>query len=151
NNFGSWLIAITISLPLMVYPQLVGVIVGKLYDKEALSKVVGFALVSTLIISYKQGISRDLIFNNKMCLSVFSIVQCSFFSIFIFSIMENRDSVGLGFTFCISYLFNLIFFVPFFIKMKITPRYLFYNFYVCSIWIILLILIFINIYCSNYV
>lgn len=151
NYFGAWLIAITISLPLMVYPELVGEIVGKHYDKEALTKVVGFTLVSTLILSYKQGISRDLIIKNKMWLSVFSMVQWSFFSILIFSIIENRDSVALGFAFCISYLFNLIFFVPFFIKLKITPRYIFYNFCVFTIWIILLILIMINVYCSTHV
>lgn len=146
NYFGAWLIAITISLPLMVYPELVGEIVGKHYDKEVLTKVVGFALVSTLIISHRQGVSRDLIIRNKMWLSVFSMLQWSLTSILFFSYARFKGAATLSLALCSGYFVNLLVFLPILIKLKITPKFLFYNFRVWLIWSIVFILIFVSLY-----
>lgn len=146
NYFGSWILAIIIGMPIIVFPELVSFIIGDKYPKEIVLPVLVLAVVSTLIISNKQGVSRDLIIKNKMWLSVYSMGQWAIMAVVLFVFLRKYGAVGFALSFAISYVFNLVLFTPFFIKKKIVPKYLFYNKNVVAIWFFLLSLIAINYY-----
>ncbi len=144
NYFGAWIIAIVIGLPFITIPELVPFFVGPKYPKDIVVTVLGYAMVSTLIIALKQGISRDLILKNKMWLSVFSMGQWALSAILLFYLLKKHGAIGFAASIALSYLINLILFVPFFVKMKISPSYIFYSKNVIIIWISLFAIIFIN-------
>lgn len=146
NYFGAWLLAIVFSIPVMVFPEITGIIFGKQYDPEVLVKVFGLGLIATLIISNKQGVSRDLIIHNKMWLSVFSMLQWGITSVFLFSFLVDYGALGLATSFTVSYIINLVIFIPVFIRLKITPPFVFYNRYVILIWLSVILLILINVF-----
>lgn len=144
NYFSAWILAIIIGLPLIVFPELVTYIIGDKYPKETVVTVLGLTLISTLIIANRQGVSRDLIMKNKMWLSVFSMGQWALTAIVLFYFMKNKNAIGFAASMSISYFINLLLFIPFFVKMKISPSYIFYSKWVILIWICLITLIFVN-------
>lgn len=145
NYFGAWIIAIVIGIPFIIYPEIVSVIIGAKYPTAQVVTIFAIIMISTLIISNKQGIARDLIIKNKMWLSVYSMGQWSITSILLFYFLKDYGAIGFASAVMLSYLLNLVLFVPFFVKMKISPSYIFYDKYVIFIWIILFVLIFMNI------
>lgn len=144
NYFSAWIIAIIIGLPLMIFPELVSHIIGNKYPKETVISVLGFTLISTLIIANRQGVSRDLIMKNKMWLSVFSMGQWAVTAIGLFIFLKDYGAIGFAASISVSYFINLLLFVPFFVRMKISPPYIFYSRWVILIWFCLFALIAVN-------
>lgn len=144
NYFGAWYIAILVALPLLVFPEIVSLIIGDSYNKQVVLPVVSLSLISALIISYRQGISRDLIMKNKMWLSAGNTVQWSLTTVFAFLFFKKYGAVGFALSFTIGYFSHLILFMPYIIKLKISPPSIFYNIRVIFTWQILLAIVYIN-------
>ena len=144
NYFGSWYIAILVALPLLVFPEIVSFIIGNSYNKQVVLPVVSLSLMSAIIISYRQGISRDLIMKNKMWLSAGNTVQWSLTTVCAFLFLEKYGAVGFALSFTIGYCSHLILFMPYIIKLKISPPSIFYNIRVVYAWLILLAIVYIN-------
>lgn len=150
NYFGAWFISILLALPIILFPELVSLILGPKYPVDIVKIVLSLSVVSTLIVAYKQGISRDLVIKNKMWLSVFSMGQWAIVSLILFCFLKKHGAVGFAISYCIGYIVNFFIFVPFFIYNKISPLYIFFTKEIWLIWGILIILISINIFCSSF-
>jgi O-antigen/teichoic acid export membrane protein len=150
NYFGAWFVALTIAIPLIVFPEFVGFILGSKYPPDKVKWILSLALFSSLIIAHRQGVARDLIMKNKMWLSVFSMGQWALTSYFCFLFLKQYGAIGFAMSFCIGYITNLIIVVPFFIYQKICPRFIFYNSNVISIWFSVISLVIVNNYFIEY-
>lgn len=152
NYFGPWIISILLSIPLIAYPEIVSLILGEKYRIEDILPVLELSILSTLIIANKGGISRDLIMKNKMWLSVFSMGQWAMTTFAIFYFIKGQGAFGFTLAYLIGYIINYLVMIPFFIKKKISPSYIFYNIWVFTIWVSLAMMIYINIkYFNNYI
>jgi O-antigen/teichoic acid export membrane protein len=150
NYFGAWFVALIIAVPLIMFPEIVGFVLGSKYPPDKIKWILSFALFSTLIIAHRQGVARDLIMKNKMWLSVFSMGQWALTSCLCFLFLKQYGSVGFAMSFCIGYIVNLMIFIPFFIYIKICPKFIFFNINVIFIWLLVIILIIINNYFEGY-
>ena len=140
NYYGSWIISIALALPLIVFPELVTIVLGKKFDNAQTSMILTASIISTLIVTNRGGVARDLIMKDKMWLSVFSMGQWAITSLLIFSYLKQYGALGLAASNMISYLLNYVIFLPFFIHKKIAPAIIFYNYWNYLSWILILIL-----------
>ncbi|MDC8099700.1 oligosaccharide flippase family protein [Chryseobacterium rhizosphaerae] len=145
NYFGSWIISIIISIPFILFPEIASAILGKKFDIHQIVPILGMSIITTLIITNRAGVSRDLIIKNKMWLSVFSMGQWAVTNLIIFYFLRQYGAMGFAFSYMISYIINYIIFVPFFIYKKLSPPVIFYSKWNILLWLLLLGLVFINV------
>ncbi|MGJ1321982.1 oligosaccharide flippase family protein [Sphingobacterium faecium] len=146
NYFGSWIISIAIALPLLLFPEVVGFALGDKFDEKQIVPILGMSIITTLIITSKSGISRDLIVKNKMWLSVFSMGQWAITNLAVFYFIRSYGAFGFAFSYLISYVINYLIFVPYFIYKEISPKIVFYNIWNLIIWILCIALSFVSVY-----
>lgn len=140
NYFGSWIISIVLALPFIVFPELVTIVLGKKFDNAQTSMILTASIISTLIVTNRGGVARDLIMKNKMWLSVFSMGQWAITSLLIFSYLKQYGALGLAAANMMGYFLNYVIFLPFFIHKKISPGVIFYNYWNYLSWILIFIL-----------
>lgn len=135
NYFGAWIISIFIAFPILLFPEVISFILGNKYSINDVLPILGMSIISTLIISKKSGVARDLIVQNKMWLSVFSMGQWAVTNLAIFYFLRQYGALGFAFSYMVSYVLNYIIFIPFFIYKKISPKVLFYSKWNLVIWL----------------
>jgi O-antigen/teichoic acid export membrane protein len=142
NYFGPWFISIGMALPLLLWPELVSLVLGHKYPIEQVLPVLALVLLSTFIIANRGGIARELIVQNRMWLSVFSMGQWALSTLTAFYFLQAQGAVGFAAALAIGYALNYVLLMPFFIRWKLAPAYLFYSWPVWGIWTALLGLLF---------
>lgn len=138
NYFGPWFISIGMALPLLLLPELVSLVLGHKYPIEQVLPVLALVLLSTFIIANRGGIARELIVQNRMWLSVFSMGQWAMTTLAAFYFLKDAGAVGFAAALAIGYALNYLLLMPFFIRWKLAPAYLFYNWQVWGVWMALL-------------
>jgi len=146
NYFGSWIISIMIAIPLILFPEVTSLILGKKFSIEQIVPILGMSIITTLIITNRAGVSRDLIVKNKMWLSVFSMGQWAITNLIIFYFLKDLGAWGFAFSYMISYVINYLVFVPYFINKGISPRIIFYNKWNMILWLMIASLVAVNVY-----
>ena len=145
NYFGSWIISITIAIPLILVPEVTTLILGKQFSTQEIVPILGMSIISTLIITSKAGVSRDLIVKNKMWLSVFSMGLWAVTNLTVFYFLKDRGAWGFAFSYMISYIINYMVSIPYFIYNAISPRIIFYSKWNITTWLSLAAIIFVNV------
>ena len=149
NYFGTWIASIALSIPFFLYPEAVSFILGKKYPIETILPILMLSIFSVLIIGNRQGLARDLIVKNKMWLSVYSMGQWAITTFICFKMLGNDSAIKLAVSFLIGYLTNMLLFVPIYIQLKISPKYIFFNYKVFFIWFCLASMCITTFYLSN--
>lgn len=137
NYFGSWIISIVLSIPLLLFPEILSFALGEKFDGRQTTSILAISIISTLIVTSKGGIARDLILKNKMWLSVFSMGQWAFTSLLAFSYLKCHGAIGLAVSNMLAYCINYVLFLPFFIYRKISPAAIFYNKWNFITWLLI--------------
>ncbi|MFN3528739.1 MAG: oligosaccharide flippase family protein [Bacteroidia bacterium] len=138
NYFGPWFVAIALSLPLVLAPELVGWVLGHKYPMPKVLPVLLWVLLSSLIVSSKSGLARELIVQNRMWLSVYSMGQWALTSIVCYFLLRGEGALSLAAAMALGYVVNYLLFIPFFIRKGLAPAYVFYNRWVWLIWLAIL-------------
>tara|TARA_R100000306_G_C4379757_1_gene143621 strand:- start:3177 stop:4574 length:1398 start_codon:yes stop_codon:yes gene_type:complete len=146
NYFGSWIISVFLSLPLLILPEIVSFILGANYNLDQVRPILMLSVLSTLIVTNRSGVSRDLIVQNKMWLSVFSMGQWAITTMLMFYFLKDLGALGYAIAFLIGYGINYLTMVPLFIRLRISPSKLFYNVWVLIIWSIVICQVIITLY-----
>lgn len=149
NYFGTWIVSFILAIPVIIFPNIAQFVLGDKYNFDDIKPVLLTSIVYVLITAYKNGLARDLIVKNKMWLSVFSMGQYAITALVLFYFMFERSAFGYALSITIAYVINLVIFIPFFIYVKISPRNIFYNFYVIAIWILIFGLLIFNFYAEQ--
>ena len=144
NYLINWIISIFLVLFLSSFPEIVSLILGDKYSVDTIYKILIFSLASSLLISHRQGIARNLVKKNKMLLSVFSMGQWSLTSVIIFYYFRDEGALGLAVSIFIGYAINTLIFVPFFIKKGLAPKNIFYEKWVNVLGILSFLFLFLN-------
>ena len=144
NYHGAWLICLGLSAPLLVFPEIGAWILGSKYPIDEVTIILSLTLFSTLCFSFKQGISRDLIKQNKMWYSAFSMLFWATVVFVVFYFVQHLGAVGFAIAFCAGYLANVLVAVPFYIAMKFTPGYAF-----SSLWLFVTVVLVVGLLILN--
>lgn len=134
NYHGAWILCLGISLPFIVFPEIATYILGEKYPKEAVILILELSIISTFLISFKQGIHRDLIKKNRMWLSVLSTGIFAVTTLLVFLLLKEYGALGFAISFSVGYFMNTVLVIPLFVYLKVTPSYCFKSY-----WIIIIV------------
>lgn len=137
NYFLIWIVSIVVSLPFLIYPEIIQLILGDKYPSEKIISICTLTFLTSIIIGHRHGISRDIIQHNKMWTNAFGMLIWALSSVVFFYLLKGYGAYGLALAITLGYVVNFIVFVPICIYLKLTPRYVFYNKYIAIIFVLL--------------
>lgn len=146
NILLGWIIVLCISIPLLSAPEIITILYGKEYIGDTFNVSLILIVLISCILSYKEGISRNLVSNNLMWWGFLSntIWGISFLLVLLF--IYNLGAIGLALSYTAAYIISTIIFVPFYIKNGVVHRTLIISNKIIMMWITLIIQIFITIF-----
>ncbi|MEN9919107.1 MAG: hypothetical protein RL662_1543 [Bacteroidota bacterium] len=147
NYLANWLIAIFICFVIVGFQEFISFILGANYPLEKIKSILILSLSSSILIALRQGIARNLILKNKMWLSVYSMLQYSATTLFVFYfILKGRGAEGLSLSIFIGYVSNTFLFTPYFVYKQLAPSNIFFDKRIIFIAFFSLIVLIANIY-----
>lgn len=146
NYHGAWIICLGLSLPFIIFPEIVPYILGQKYPEDEVIIILELSILMTLFISFKQGLTRDLIKKNRMWLSVISTSIFAVTALVVFFILRDYGALGFAIAFLAGYFVNTVLVIPLFIYVRVTPAYIFKSFWIFVIATQLVVLMFTSIY-----
>ena len=141
NIFVPWLIGILFAFPLIMFPDLGGLVFGKEYAGRQFNQVFIFIIVYTLVLMYKQGFGRLFALHNLQWIALLSNAIWGGSLVVSFLLIKSLGAVGLSISYVIATIFSTIIVYPYIIK----KGYISYQFvispFVIVIWVITAILV----------
>ncbi len=134
NYHGAWILCLGISLPFIVFPEIATYILGQKYPKEEVIIILELSIIGTFLISFKQGIHRDLIKKNRMWLSVLSTGIFASTTLIVFLLLKEYGALGFAISFSVGYLMNTVLVIPLFVYLKVTPKKTFKSFWILIVF-----------------
>jgi len=151
NILFGWIIVICISIPLLAAPGVIAFLYGKQYAGDSFNISILLVVFTCCILSYKEGIGRNLVSNNLMWWGFLSntLWGISFLSMLWF--IRGRGAIGLSTSYVVAYTVSTIIFVPFYIKNGVVHRSLIISKEVLLMWVALILQLFATILTFNIV
>ncbi|QIE58262.1 oligosaccharide flippase family protein [Rasiella rasia] len=134
NYHGAWILCLLISIPFIIFPEIATYILGAKYPEQDVILILELSIITTFLISFKQGIHRDLIKKNRMWLSVLSTGIFASTAIIVFLLLKDYGALGFAISFLAGYFMNTVLVIPLFVYLKVTPKNTFRSF-----WILLVV------------
>ena len=134
NIFVPWLIGILFAFPLIMFPDLGGLVFGKEYAGEQFNQVFIFIIVYTLLLMYKQGFGRLFALHNLQWMALLSNAIWGVGLIGSFMLIKSLGAVGLSISYVIATIFSTIIVYPYFIKKGYISRQFVISPFVITIW-----------------
>lgn len=138
NVFGPWFIGIIMTLPFLCFPQLGGLLFGKEYDGVLFRTTFVYILLFTIILMYKQGLSRILVIYNLQWFGLLSNILWGVIIIVMFLQLKSMGAIGLSISYLIAYFFTLIMMYPIYLRRKYISLDMVISMPIFLIWAILL-------------
>ncbi|NLT34809.1 MAG: oligosaccharide flippase family protein [Gaiellales bacterium] len=140
NMLVSWSLGFFLLAPLMVYPEVVGLVFGGDFAGRDLNVTMVLAMYVTNIILYKQGLARVLTARALLWWGVLSnsvwaatLLLCAWW-------LGRYGAVGLAGAFLIAYIVNVAVFIPLYTGKKLVPRSTIVSWEAAVIWLLLVAL-----------
>ena len=123
-NFGfSTIIGFLINVPLILFPEILGLLFGIKYSDSVSQLTLLIVANYTIIISFREGIQRNLAREEKQWLNVASNLVWALVAIFTIFLFKDLSAIERAFSFLIAYFLQIIMFYPVFLKENIIPRF----------------------------
>lgn len=122
NILSSWLIGIFVSLPFLIFPEIAEFMFGESFAGPEFRITLIFILLSSIIVMYKQGLSRVFMVNNKIWIAFYSNLLWSIVLIIAIYFLRIYGSIGLGLSFFIAYVVNLFLIIPYLLHQKLIMK-----------------------------
>lgn len=137
NMLSSWAIGIFLSLPLVCFPEICQICLGTEFSGAEFSGTLSLVLLSTCLILFKQGIAREMAaqgllwwsFLSNMVWAVALLVGAVFWA--------PLGAVGVATAGVLSYVVNIGFFIPFYIRRRVIPLKTLVSWEALIIWTVL--------------
>ncbi len=144
NILAPWLLGMIICLPFMSFPQLGGWMFGKEYQGTVFDETFMYVMLFTLIIMYKQGMSRIFAVKNMQWVGFLSNSIWGATLLLSFHFLKKDASIGLAISYCIAYIFVTMVMYPIYIKRKWVPMEFIFSKWVITLWGIVAMLIYLS-------
>lgn len=149
NILLGWVIVISIAIPLLAFPEIITFLYGDEYIGQSFNISILVIILISCILSYKEGITRNLMSNNLMWWGFLSNTLWSISFLFILWSIRNKGAIGLSTAYLIAYTIATIIFVPFYIKRGIVDKSLIVSKEIVLMWIVLIGQMMVTILTSN--
>lgn len=142
NMLAPWFIVLLICVPFLCFPQLGGTFFGKDFRSNEFDESFVYVMLFTIVIMYKQGLSRIFAVKNMQWVGFISNTIWSVILIFSFFLLKEKGVVGLSISYCIAYIVVTIIMYPIYIKRSWVPMEFICSKYVIVLWTVTTILIY---------
>jgi len=122
NILFSWALGIMVALPLICFPEILGLVYGADFTSVHSSRVLVLVMFFSCIMLYKQGLARVLAARNLMWWGYVSNAVWSALLLGSFLGLVRWGAVGLAIAFTLAYALNTIVFVPLYTRRNLVPR-----------------------------
>lgn len=122
NMLMSWLLGVIPAVPLICFPELMGLIFGADYADIASYRTVVLVMAFTCIYLYKQGLARALAAKGLMWWGFTSNAVWAVMLIGCCWLLLDWGAVGFALAFLLAYALNTVVFIPLYTHRGLVPR-----------------------------
>jgi O-antigen/teichoic acid export membrane protein len=144
NILLPWAIGLAVTLPVLIFPELLNLIWGDKFSRDSLRIVGVFECVTAIIIASKQGIARDVIAKHRVWLSFSSSLVWGVTLIVFAFLLQDLGAIGRSSAAVSAYLVNTVIFIPIFIMQGVCNRKLVACFPAMAIWSLIGLIVFLQ-------
>lgn len=133
-----WMLSLMVATPLLCFPEIVLQAYGREFDVPNFHITLSLVIFASLVMIYKEGLSRVLIANSMMWWGFLSNTIWGVSLIFTTFATVHMGAVGVAISLAIAYLFSTSIFIPFYYSRKIAPKEILFSTRCNIIWLIIL-------------
>jgi O-antigen/teichoic acid export membrane protein len=139
NILFGWMIVNCFAIPILAAPELIAWLYGGEYIGQAFDVSLLIIVLTCCILSYKEGIARNLISSNLMWWGFLSNALWGTIFLGLLWFIRDWGAIGLATAYLIAYSITTMVFVPFYIRRGVVHRSLLISKEVLFMWCALLI------------
>lgn len=137
NILISWLIGVTVAVPLICFSEILGLVFGSQYAGVTARRTFVLVMFYACIMLYKQGLARVLVANSLLWWSCLSNGMWAVVLLGSAWLLKGFGAVGLAGAFMIAYTLNTICFVPLYTSRRLAPRGTLISPEAITIWLVI--------------
>ena len=137
NILSSWLIGIVPAIPIICFPEIMGLFFGKEFMGISANRTLALVMFFTCIMLYKQGLARVLAANSLMWWGFLSNGVWAIVLIFSSYLMVRFGAVGLAASFTLAYALNTIIFIPLYTRRELVPKETIISKEAFTVWLVI--------------
>lgn len=135
NILVSWLIGVIPALPLICFPEIMGLLFGSQYADPAALRTFVLVMCYVCIVMYKHGLARVLAANSLMWWGFLSNAVWAVVLLLSFWFLRQFGAIGLAGAFLIAYILNTACFIPFYNRRGLVPMGTMISLEAATVWI----------------
>ncbi|MHC4640592.1 MAG: oligosaccharide flippase family protein [Planctomycetota bacterium] len=137
NILISWLLGVIPALPLICFPEIMGLLFGPQYADISARRTLVLVMCYTCIILYKQGLARVLVAHSLMWWGLLSNTMWAIVLMGSFWFLKQFGAIGLASAFVTAYMLNTICFIPLYTRRGLVPKGTIISSESATIWIVI--------------
>lgn len=144
NILAPWFIGILFVSPFILFPEVGSYLFGSSYQGSEFNRTLVIIASYTLIIMFRQGITRTLIVYDKQWWGFIDNFLWAFILVTSFELFEEKNSITLALAYFMSYVINSLLLIPFYQHKGLLPKKFLYGRKIMLIWLFTLFMILIG-------
>ena len=145
NMLSSWFLGVIIAIPLLCFPELPQFVFGSDYATRSFQITFSLVVFCTAIMMFKQGLARVLAANSLLWWGFFSNTLWAVFLLGSSVFLVRWGAPGLAASLTIAYIMNTVVFLPLYYSRNLVPKGTLFSLESGLIWLVLVVLVFLNI------
>jgi O-antigen/teichoic acid export membrane protein len=137
NILISWLLGVIPALPLICFPEIMGLLFGPQYADISARRTLVLVMCYTCVILYKQGLARVLAANSLMWWSLLSNTMWAIVLLGSFWFLKQFGAIGLASAFVTAYVLNTVCFIPLYTRRGLVPKGTIISSEAVTIWVVI--------------
>lgn len=138
NILMPWAIGSLAVVPLLVFPGIVGNVLGEGYSGEIFEQTLAVVLIVVCLQLYMRGVGREVVARNLVWFNFWSNAFWAVVVLLLASFLAKYGSVGLALSYLIGYAVNLLVFIPFYRKSGLVPAGALISVWPLLVWLCLI-------------
>ncbi|WPC43289.1 oligosaccharide flippase family protein [Clostridium sp. JS66] len=139
NILFGWIMVICFAIPILTAPELISWLYGREFNGFQLNVSLLIVVLTCCILSYKEGIARNLVSNNLMWWAFMSNALWGITFLGILWHIRVLGAIGIAIAYLISYFITTVVFIPFYIRRGVVHHSLLISKEIIFMWLALLI------------
>lgn len=139
NILLPWAVGACLSVPLLLFPETVGLVFGSGYAGPVFEHTLAVVLIVVCLQLYMRAIGREVVARGMVWFNFWSNTFWAIVVLGIAAFLVEYGALGLALSYLFGYAVNLVVFIPFYRRHGLVPREALFSVWPLLLWTILLI------------